>query len=575
MVKTQQPNSTSHRLFWGAISGSLLRGRLSDVVNLLSNADFQHAITSDDDGSDKLGYRGMQLQNVQRMVNKTRHILEACPGYRGNWQTNDSDWRLYRRKVKSALDSLVDFQEQVGSHETGRFGFRARCNLPSTVYTNLRIIYGILLGNTSEIRSSSQDWVEAAIAMTVWWDGTNDEGSSAWSSSAFAASRYVGRSQQEQSPYDYVRAAYLRRLADAYLEVTDPEDPQSMLLSNINDVEIGLGALLEGDVEAVLLYIRSWSLVVAAAAVEVASMGKWLRLADPSAPAEFDQSDLMVMSYRQGLRQIHKDDMISEYANELFAREQLVTEQGEIREAWELAIEVASRLGDDEWRHNTINEMLRQLPLDSQDQMDTVVRLCVDLGLEEKAHEVAEVGKTFPQMCPLANLRQQYADLVVGKSDSFGAALMCYARARAAKKIRSVVDLLISYSILQSSAYPPTDEMDDALAGFVNDRRGAIASIAEVDPDGAELLQRYFSGYATLRKFYAVRDEETTSQKSDRPSSKPLTRKRAAAQALVALISSAADSIYGGLYDETRDSVVQVDGLLALLGEALPFVNRE
>lgn len=44
--------------------------------------------------------------------------------------------------------------------------------------------------------------------------------------------------------------------------------------------------------------------------------------------------------------------------------------------------------------------------------------------------------------------------------------------------------------------------------------------------------------------------------------------------ALLAVIDSAADSIHGGLYDEQRGSVVQVDGLLALLGEALVFVDR-
>jgi hypothetical protein len=35
------------------------------------------------------------------------------------------------------------------------------------------------------------------------------------------------------------------------------------------------------------------------------------------------------------------------------------------------------------------------------------------------------------------------------------------------------------------------------------------------------------------------------------------------------------ENIYGGLYDPDRDSAVQVDGLLALLGEACAFVNRE
>lgn len=40
------------------------------------------------------------------------------------------------------------------------------------------------------------------------------------------------------------------------------------------------------------------------------------------------------------------------------------------------------------------------------------------------------------------------------------------------------------------------------------------------------------------------------------------------------MINSAADNIHGGLYDEDRGSVVPVDGLLAMLGEALVFVDQ-
>ena len=56
---------------------------------------------------------------------------------------------------------------------------------------------------------------------------------------------------------------------------------------------------------------------------------------------------------------------------------------------------------------------------------------------------------------------------------------------------------------------------------------------------------------------------------------KPRARKKAAAAALIAVVSSAADNIFGGLYDESRDAIVHVDGLLALLGEAMVFVNRK
>lgn len=89
------------------------------------------------------------------------------------------------------------------------------------------------------------------------------------------------------------------------------------------------------------------------------------------------------------------------------------------------------------------------------------------------------------------------------------------------------------------------------------------------------MLQFYFSGYATLRRFYEIRDEAINLEKGQKPKYRPLARKRAAADALVAVIRSASDSIYGGLYDQDRDSAVQVDGLLALLGEALVFIDSK
>lgn len=97
--------------------------------------------------------------------------------------------------------------------------------------------------------------------------------------------------------------------------------------------------------------------------------------------------------------------------------------------------------------------------------------------------------------------------------------------------------------------------------------------MAAVDEEAARILQFYLSGYATLRRFYEIRDEGVGLKQGERPQYQPMARRRAAAQALVAVIGSAADSIYGGLYDPDRDSAVQVDGLLTLLGEALVFVG--
>jgi hypothetical protein len=88
------------------------------------------------------------------------------------------------------------------------------------------------------------------------------------------------------------------------------------------------------------------------------------------------------------------------------------------------------------------------------------------------------------------------------------------------------------------------------------------------------MLSNYLSGYATIRKFYDLRDEEVLVKDGEKPTHRPMARKRAAAHALMVFIASAGSSIRGGLYDPEIETVVQVDVLLALFGEALVFVNQ-
>jgi hypothetical protein len=152
-------------------------------------------------------------------------------------------------------------------------------------------------------------------------------------------------------------------------------------------------------------------------------------------------------------------------------------------------------------------------------------------------------------------------------------ALICYARAHNRRKVRSIVDLLISYSLVHSQAYPASNDLDEQLETLIRDPKACLQAIAETDVEAASTLQFYFSGYATLRRFYETRDEAIGLAAGQKSRYKPLARRRAAAQALVAVITSAADSIYGGLYDPDRDSAIQVDGLLALLAEALPLAH--
>ena len=124
-------------------------------------------------------------------------------------------------------------------------------------------------------------------------------------------------------------------------------------------------------------------------------------------------------------------------------------------------------------------------------------------------------------------------------------------------------------------ALPPLPALDDSLRRLVTEPETGLGLVAFYDQKAAKILHQYLTGYATLRKFYDLRDEESILQEGKTPVLRPLARRRAAAATLVALIRSASDSIYGGLYDDSRQSVVPVDGLLVLLGECMVFVNRK
>jgi hypothetical protein len=151
--------------------------------------------------------------------------------------------------------------------------------------------------------------------------------------------------------------------------------------------------------------------------------------------------------------------------------------------------------------------------------------------------------------------------------------LWYYALAHKTQKVKDVLDLLISYSLIQSTAYPQEPDLDDHLRRLVASPKDALTEISRMDFDAANLLHKMLSGYATLRKFYNFRDEAVV-LKDGKPKNGVVARKIEAASALIAVISSSDDNIRGGLYDEEREAVVNVDFLLALLGEAMVFVNQ-
>ena len=159
-------------------------------------------------------------------------------------------------------------------------------------------------------------------------------------------------------------------------------------------------------------------------------------------------------------------------------------------------------------------------------------------------------------------------------TQKYGEALWYYALAHKATKVKDVLNLLTSYSLIESTAFPAESDCDDHLKQLISSPKSALTELSVMDVEAATLLQTMLSGYATLRKFYNLRDEEISLNEGSRSGTRATTRRTEAFSALIAVITSADDNIRGGLYDESRNAVISVDFLLVLLGEALVFVNQ-
>lgn len=168
---------------------------------------------------------------------------------------------------------------------------------------------------------------------------------------------------------------------------------------------------------------------------------------------------------------------------------------------------------------------------------------------------------------------QRYGDKIAESSEEYGTALLCYARAHCAKKVKNVVDLLTSMCLIRSMAYPSEGDLDTQLRTLIYDPKTAFTALTSLDQESARMLNFYFCGYSLVRQFYEIRDQGVSMQKGAKLTRRFLERKRAAAESLVALIHSASDGIYGGTYDSERRSSLSADALLVLLGEALVFTE--
>ena len=597
-VQSLHPNPTAHSNYWDIVHICTMRGKISEVLRILRRSNFHHARTAGEDGQGDEGYNGMQVENIEHVVNKAIQVLELCPALQDdNWNVTGNEWIIFRKRVQQAMDDLTTFAEArdrdldstQSTFESSNFGLlnttmsltqstrRAESRVPWTVYQKLKVMYGILLGGATEILSSAQDWVEATIGLTVWWNGDDDEDLAVGSLAQTRRSLRPPQSRGSRLVDVNANPAYLRRLAHAFAWSTDDTDDDLFQINSMSPIEVGLASLFEGNVAGVIGLLRGWSLPVVSAVVEVASAGGWFETSTGNdlMDLDLDENDRSLLNRHstQG-PPMTRDTILMEYANALSQKAEF---QGGNRKAkyegWELSITLLSRLDDDSVAKKRVGELLDRLDLNSDARINRVLEICQDFNMIKEAQSITEVSSDACQ-CITTNRSQRYADNVAESSENYGTALVYYARAHRHKKVKNVLDLLISLSLVHSIAFPPLSELDENLRALLFTPEKSVGQLASMDPKAAEMLHTYLTGYATLRKFYDLRDEEINLEKGQKPTMRPNARKTAAATALLAVINSAADNIHGGLYDESRASVVQVDGLLSLLGEALVFVNR-
>ncbi|KAL8695086.1 MAG: hypothetical protein Q9218_000364 [Villophora microphyllina] len=575
------PNPTAHMNYWDVLFNMLLRGKVSDVVHTLKESDFQYARTAQE-GNGSNGYSRAQLANIRTVVGRMERLLRQCPILReDDWEISGNDWSIFRRNVEQALADLTalvegneDEQEPaMQALEAPNFGLRGTMNplghssrnteprIPPLIYENLRTAYGILLGKTPEIASSAQNWVEATLGLTIWWNGEDNDDEDL-AASLIRSRHSLRRSQNHADRTVDINpiAAYVRRLAAAFERVTGDDDPDLFQINSNNPVEVALASVFEGNVEGVIGLLHCWSLPVAATVAEIANLGGWFESsAGPDKMDSFNEEDLLVLSYAKHEEKLTPDDILVDYAEQLFEKEELKSAAtGQQVEGWEVSMQILSRLDDEKLGIKKLGELLQRLPLASDKRVDRLLRVCQCSGLDAQASDIAE----------------RWANYFTNETEKYGNALIYYARARLPERVKDVLDVLISISVVESKAYPSHSSLDDNLRSLVENPKESLAVLAGLDVEAAKIIYHQLTGYASLRKFYDLRDQEAGSKTAQSTTLGPIARRKAAASTLIAVLNSAADNIHGGLYDEDRGSIVPVDGLLALLGEASVFVDQ-
>jgi hypothetical protein len=415
-LQMHRPSPSNHPAFWDTVLNSLLRGKVVAVVNILKNAGWRHARAEIEDirrSSSAVGYTGIALTNIERVISKASEVLSQCPAVHGDWNIRGSEWTLFRVRVSQALEDLKNFAEGRNRDRNDSEGFststgrsntysqtakKAESQVPWSIYQNLLALYGLIIGESDPIIANGSDWFEATVGLLVWWD----EGKEDRRLTLGRSRGPHGTTSKGSDPEIYVRK--LRRS----FELATAESTE--LTVNTNDkVEVALASLLEGDNESVVGFLRGWSGPVSSAVAEVASLAGWLPHAEPQSliNMELDQDDMELLGINSSPSKADgvKDQTLIAYARSLANRRQMKVPGITPREGWEISIAILGRLDSAARSEEMVGDFLHNFPLDSSATVDKLWRLLNNIGMTRHAENTAEVrtllSKRFHHTNPL------------------------------------------------------------------------------------------------------------------------------------------------------------------------------
>jgi hypothetical protein len=383
--------------FWDAVYLALNRGRFGIVLRLLNGARFE------DNAEQPFDER--QSEGIEFAISEAIELLEQCPAVASqNWDVKGSDWTLFRHRIGKAAERLRDYAEAESGNTSlwsSHFGRsdnlsmsqrsrRVDSSVPFEIYEPLQDMYRQMLGDPAEALKSCFDWLEAAITLTVWWDGSEGSvGKGSLAASRQSMTRHNRTREVDLNPLQ----AYRGQLASSLMLAVEEEDVREGL-DVTHDLNLGLACVLLDDVEHAIDILKNWSMPITCAITELATAGQWMASSGSRGTIEnFDKSDLMVLSYGQPAHKSSKKDEVLELYASLLAQKKTFrsTTSNASMEGWEMALRLLGRLDDIGKAERKVTELLDGIKFTSSAQVDSVLMLCNDLGFAQYAKTVSEV----------------------------------------------------------------------------------------------------------------------------------------------------------------------------------------